>query len=122
MHTRDLMKKGQKIEQLALVQAYAEAGNLFDDRERAALAWAETVTRVAQTSVPEHAYQAVRAVFKEKELVISRSRSADERLQPFGYQLPEHTTGGAREVTHGATVAAEGSRLHSRISITPQWR
>ena len=69
MHTRDLLKKGQKIEKLALVQAWAEAGNLFDERERAALAWAETVTRVAETNVPEAAYQAARAVFSERELV-----------------------------------------------------
>ena len=69
MHTRDLLKKGQKIEKLALVQAWAEAGNLFDERERAALAWAETVTRVAETNVPEAAYQAARAVFNERELV-----------------------------------------------------
>ncbi|MFX8164563.1 carboxymuconolactone decarboxylase family protein, partial [Acinetobacter baumannii] len=44
MHTRDLIKKGVDIEKLALVQAWPEAGKLFDDRERAALAWAETVT------------------------------------------------------------------------------
>ena len=69
MHTRDLLKKGQKIEKLTLVQAWAEAGNLFDDRERAALAWAETVTRVAETGVPNEAYQAARAVFEERELV-----------------------------------------------------
>ena len=69
MHTRDLLKKGQKIEKLALVQAWAEAGNLFDARERAALAWAETVTRVAETGVPDEAYQPVRAVFDERELV-----------------------------------------------------
>jgi AhpD family alkylhydroperoxidase len=69
MHTRDLLKKGQKIEKLALVQAWAEGGNLFDERERAALAWAETVTRVAETGVPDEAYQAARAVFEERELV-----------------------------------------------------
>ena len=69
MHTRDLLKKGQKIEKLALVQAWAEAGHLFDERERAALAWAETVTRVAETGVPDEAYQAARAVFEERELV-----------------------------------------------------
>jgi len=69
MHTRDLLEKGQKIEKLALVQAWADAGNLFDERERAALAWAETVTRVAETGVPDEAYQAVRAAFEEKELV-----------------------------------------------------
>jgi AhpD family alkylhydroperoxidase len=69
MHTRDLLKKGVKIEKLALLQAWAEAGDLFDARERAALAWAETVTRVAETGVPDQAYQAARAVFEERELV-----------------------------------------------------
>jgi AhpD family alkylhydroperoxidase len=69
MHTRDLLKKGQKVEKLALLQAWAEAGDLFDARERAALAWAETVTRVAETGVPDAAYQAARAVFDERELV-----------------------------------------------------
>ncbi len=69
MHTRDLIKKGVKIERLALLQAWAEAGDLFDARERAALAWAETVTLVAATNVPDAAYQAARAVFEERELV-----------------------------------------------------
>jgi AhpD family alkylhydroperoxidase len=69
MHTRDLLKRGQHIEKLALVQAWGEAGNLFSKRERAALAWAETVTRVAETGVPDEAYHAVRAEFEEKELV-----------------------------------------------------
>lgn len=69
MHTRDLLKKGQSIEKLALLQAWPEAGNLFDERERTALAWAETVTRVAETGVPNNAYAAARAVFNERELV-----------------------------------------------------
>ena len=69
VHTRDLIKKGVKIEKLALVQAWAEAGDLFGERERAALAWAETVTRVSETGVPDEAFQAARAVFEEKELV-----------------------------------------------------
>lgn len=69
MHTRDLIKKGFRIEKLALVQAWAEGGQLFSERERAALAWAETVTRVAETGVPDEAFRAARAVFEEKELV-----------------------------------------------------
>ena len=69
LHTRDLMKKGVPIEKIALVQAWEEGGDLFSATERAALAWAETVTRVAQTGVPDDAYQAARAVFGEKELV-----------------------------------------------------
>jgi AhpD family alkylhydroperoxidase len=69
MHTRDLLKKGVKIEKLALVQAWEEGGSLFSEAERAALAWAETVTRVSETGVPDSAYTAARAVFDEKQLV-----------------------------------------------------
>ena len=69
MHTRDLIKQGVKIEKLALLQAWEEGGHLFSERERAALAWAETVTRVSETGVPDEAFRAARAVFEEKELV-----------------------------------------------------
>lgn len=68
MHTRDLIKKGVKIEKLALVQVWQEAGDLFSDRERAGLAWAETVTQVAQTGVPDAEFEAATYVFDEKEL------------------------------------------------------
>ena len=69
MHTRDLIKKGVPVEKIALVQAWEEGGNLFTPTERAALAWAETVTRVAQTGVPDSSYEAARAIFDEKQLV-----------------------------------------------------
>jgi len=68
MHTRDLVKMGVQIDKLALLQAWAEAGDLFSERERAALAWAETVTRVAESGVPDEAFASARAVFEEKEL------------------------------------------------------
>jgi AhpD family alkylhydroperoxidase len=68
MHSRDLIKGGLTIEKLVLIQAWREAGGLFDTRERAALAWAETVTRVADTTVPDAEFQAASAVFSEKEL------------------------------------------------------
>jgi AhpD family alkylhydroperoxidase len=69
MHTRELVKLGVKIEKLALVQAWAEGGALFSEAERAALAWAESVTRVAETGVPDGAYEDARKVFDEKQLV-----------------------------------------------------
>jgi AhpD family alkylhydroperoxidase len=69
MHTRDLIKLGAKVEKLALVQAWEEGGGLFSETERAALAWAESVTRVAETGVPDSAYQAASKVFDEKQLV-----------------------------------------------------
>ena len=69
MHTRDLIKKGVKVEMIALVQAWREGGNLFSETERAALAWAESVTLVAETGVPESAYEAARDVFDDRQLV-----------------------------------------------------
>lgn len=69
MHSRDLIRKGVAIEKLALLQAWEEGGDLFSKTERAALAWAESVTRVAETGVPDSAYEAAREVFDEKQLV-----------------------------------------------------
>jgi AhpD family alkylhydroperoxidase len=69
MHSRDLIKEGLAVEKLVLIPAWREAGGLFDTRERSALAWAETVTRVADTAVPDADFQAASAVFSEKELV-----------------------------------------------------
>lgn len=68
MHTRDLIKKGVTPEKLALVQVPHEGGPLFTEREKAALAWAESVTRVADTHVPDEDFNMAAAVFSEKEL------------------------------------------------------
>jgi AhpD family alkylhydroperoxidase len=68
-HSRDLLALGMPLDKLLLVPVWHEAGALFDARERAALSWSETVTRVAQTAVPDDAYEAVSAVFSEQELI-----------------------------------------------------
>ncbi|MDG3442550.1 carboxymuconolactone decarboxylase family protein [Nitrospirillum amazonense] len=68
MHSRDLLKGGLDVEKLVLVPAWHEAGALFTEQEQAALRWAETVTRVAETAVPDAEFQAARAQFSDKEL------------------------------------------------------
>jgi alkylhydroperoxidase AhpD family core domain len=68
MHSRDLLKGGVSIDKLVLVPVWEEAGALFTEQERAALRWAETVTRVAETAVPDSEFQAASAHFSEKEL------------------------------------------------------
>lgn len=68
MHSRDLVKQGLAVDKLVLVPVWHEAGNLFTARERAALAWAETVTRVADTGVPDADYEAATSEFTDKEL------------------------------------------------------
>jgi AhpD family alkylhydroperoxidase len=68
MHSRDLLKHGLDVEKLVLVPVWHEAGNVFTQRERAALAWAETVTRVSETGVPDEDYAAATAEFSDKDL------------------------------------------------------
>ena len=69
MHSRDLLKSGLKVDKLVLVPVWRDAGAIFSTRERAALAWAETVTRVAETVIPDVDYEAAAAEFSNKELV-----------------------------------------------------
>jgi AhpD family alkylhydroperoxidase len=68
MHSRDLLKTGLAVDKLVLVPVWHDAGAVFTGRERAALAWAETVTRVAETGVPDADYEAAAAAFGDKEL------------------------------------------------------
>ncbi|MHA4868850.1 carboxymuconolactone decarboxylase family protein [Duganella sp. PWIR1] len=68
MHTRSLVKSGVRIDKVALVPVWEEAVALFSDKERAALAWAEVVTRVEQSKVPDADYQQALAVLGEQEL------------------------------------------------------
>jgi AhpD family alkylhydroperoxidase len=69
MHSRDLLGAGLAVDKLVLVPVWREAGAVFTARERAALAWAESVTRVADTGVPDADYEAASAEFSDKELV-----------------------------------------------------
>jgi AhpD family alkylhydroperoxidase len=68
MHSRDLLKLGTTVDKLVLVPVWRHAGEVFSTRERIALAWAETVTRVAETGVPDADYEAAAAEFTDKEL------------------------------------------------------
>ena len=67
-HARDLLKGGMPMEQLVLVAAWADAGTLFTDEEKAALDWAETVTRLGEHGVSDQAWQAVCGAFGSKAL------------------------------------------------------
>ena len=67
-HTRDARARGETEERLYLLSAWHESP-LYADRERAALAWTESVTLVAQTHIPDEAYAEVRRHFTEPELV-----------------------------------------------------
>lgn len=67
MHWKDLRALGESEERLYLLDAWRECP-YYTDRERAALAWTEAVTLVADGQVPDAAYDAARAHLTEVEL------------------------------------------------------
>ncbi|MFF8674905.1 carboxymuconolactone decarboxylase family protein [Streptomyces sp. NPDC015242] len=68
MHTNDARKAGESEDRLHMVAVWREARHFFTEREQAALALTEAVTRVADAGVPDDVYAEAAARFDEREL------------------------------------------------------
>ena len=67
MHWKDARAEGETELRLYGLDAWQESP-YYSERERAALAWAEAVTRITEGHVPDDVYEQVRGFFAEKEL------------------------------------------------------
>jgi AhpD family alkylhydroperoxidase len=68
MHSRDARKAGESERRLYVLDAWRES-SLYSARERAALAWAESLTHIAATHAPDADFDALRPHFSEKEII-----------------------------------------------------
>lgn len=70
MHSKDARADGESEQRLYVLPAWREAP-FYSERERAALAWAEALTRLDEQdqSAPDALYEQARAQFDAKELV-----------------------------------------------------
>jgi AhpD family alkylhydroperoxidase len=68
MHTKDARVAGETEQRLYALNAWQETP-FYSERERAALEWTESITRLADTRVPDDVYERVRRQFAEPELV-----------------------------------------------------
>lgn len=68
MHTKDARAEGETEQRIYMLNAWWET-SLYSPRERAALRWAEAVTRLEHQRVPDDVYEEARAQFSEQELV-----------------------------------------------------
>lgn len=68
MHTRDARAHGESEERLYLLSAWRESP-LYSDRERAALAWTDALTLIADTRAPDDVFEEVKRHFSEEEIV-----------------------------------------------------
>ena len=68
MHSKDLLATGENPQRLFLLDAWREAP-LYSARERAALEWAEAVTKITNGDVPDEVYAIANQEFSEEELI-----------------------------------------------------
>jgi AhpD family alkylhydroperoxidase len=68
MHSREARADGESQQRLDLLSVWRET-NFFNEREKAALAWTEALTLIADTNAPDTDYEALAAVFDERERV-----------------------------------------------------
>ncbi|HET6249249.1 MAG TPA: carboxymuconolactone decarboxylase family protein [Tepidisphaeraceae bacterium] len=68
MHSKDLRAGGETEQRIYGLNAWHESP-FYTDRERAALAWTEALTKVADTHAPDDVYESSRKHFTEKEFV-----------------------------------------------------
>ena len=68
MHSKDARAEGETEQRLYALDAWRETP-FYTARERAALAWTEAQTLIAETHAPDDVYQTVRAQFSEQEIV-----------------------------------------------------
>ncbi|HLJ16020.1 MAG TPA: carboxymuconolactone decarboxylase family protein [Bryobacteraceae bacterium] len=104
MHSKDARAAGESEQRLYLLNAWRESP-FYSDRERAALAWTEALTLIADTHAPDDVYEEVRKFFTEEELVSLTMAivtingwnriSIGFRAVPGTYQPSAHATKGA---------------------------
>lgn len=67
LHTKDARQAGETEQRIYMLSAWRES-HLYSDKERAALAWTEELTLIAQNHVDDPIYNEVREHFTEEEM------------------------------------------------------
>lgn len=68
MHSKDLRVQGETEQRLYMLDAWRDTP-LYTDEERAALAWAEAVTKLPGGRVSDEVYEIAKEQFSEEELI-----------------------------------------------------
>ena len=68
MHSKEARQAGETEERVLMLSAWRET-SLYNEREQAALAWTEALTRLPEKGAPDVVYEAVQANFSEEEQI-----------------------------------------------------
>ena len=105
MHTKEARAANETEQRLYLLSAWREASpSIYSNRERAALAWAEAVTRLEHQQVDDAVFEQVKAHFDEQEIVALtlcvveingwNRLAISFRFEAGGYEVPELSKAG----------------------------
>lgn len=99
MHSKDMRAAGETEQRIYVLSAWEESP-FYTERERAALAWTESLTKISETHAPDSVYEEVRKHFTEAEMVaLSMAIVAINgwnrlaigfRAEPGHYEPPPH--------------------------------
>ena len=67
MHTDEALRDGERVERLTLLDAWEES-TLYSDKERAALAWVEEVTLIADSGATKESFENLKNHFSQEEI------------------------------------------------------
>jgi AhpD family alkylhydroperoxidase len=97
MHWKDARASGETEQRLYSLDAWHECP-YYTDRERAALAWTDAVTRISENHVPDELYEQVKPHFSEKEIIdltlavatinVWNRLAISGRIEPGSYKVP----------------------------------
>lgn len=69
MHSKDARAVGETEQRLYALSVWNET-SFYSEREQAALAWTEVLTRISEHEVTDELYEEVQSHFSEKEMVV----------------------------------------------------
>ena len=94
MHIIDARAEGVGEQRLNLLAAWRHASGIYSDRERAALEFAEEITRLEQSGVGDDVYSRVREAFTEEQtgnlVFIATAMNSWNRIAVSSRMVPGH--------------------------------
>jgi AhpD family alkylhydroperoxidase len=102
MHTKDARAEGETEQRLYMLSAWWET-SLYSERERAALRWAEAVTRLEHQEVPDEIYENLSRVLTEDEIIaltlcVVEINAWNRFAISFKYRAGDYQPGSVREL------------------------
>ena len=116
MHSKEARKAGETEERMLMLSAWRET-TLYNEREKAALAWTEALTRLPEKGAPDEIYEVVQCRVQRRGADrADLARRHHQQLQPDRRRLPRAARLAAAQ---GRVMAGNPQRQDAAASFDP---